>query len=917
MDHPGTRPIGRAVRQRLLGLLDTSAPLTIIESVPGCGKEALIRQRYEQLKGRCSEAAEGSQTPAVILIEFPQRALGDAQALGFAAGEFAEQLGVPRSAQSRLDSTLDALLRGKADFAQLERDLPKLISSVGGLQIFLVNYEWQASPVMDRLLVAAVSAGADVLCSLVDASDLCAAASVCGVATTIFSDDQLVFTPQEIGNLAVSFGIEPSEELIGRVHQLTAGHPLASSMLLLRALGIDRMVMSGTRVRVALGGVETDWQDAIDLSTPRDGGAPALRPVDVEAVTLPLLRSAVGMLTYAVIPFLEILSTSQGKSPFMRILDDLVTVPSIDLDALGSVLPGALRVVERLRDAGYAHIEYQPGSTGVVHWHQGMRAVLQDWLQSLPHDHRSDHASGFVMRMVSWYGEHGRPQEAAQLLQDHGDVEVLERFVSAHMIDLIWTRRVHGFLPILALPEAQRAQLPVVTVLAALETYQTIGQDEELSRRTLSIFPLLEERSRVGSVLQRLNSALSLCVGCAALEMWELHDDALLRCAEAVVEAGLAGVLERRAAGRANLIVGVLALIRGDLDLSKTLLLRVLAESDDQQGRPVALLCVRILEGYFGQALVSDAGEAEEVDTFADSSNRATWGSIDEFVALAQAWRAVWRGEPLQGLVRLRREVDRNGRLPNQPFFAWSYTLLLLIDGQAEAAYGVWQEVERLSGRDAPVGGRRLLGTTLAAFAAGRSAEAVALVGRHHEDISAQASLARALVAFSTGQQIDESQFFAGIDTAIVPRARTLLHLLIVGRRLEAGERADALARLRGIVASSSRADLEFGLRFCPKEDVEALRDQLSDELPSDVAELIARMAEVPHVLVAPKACPRLTQAERQVLTLLAEDLSNKAIAEQLFLSVNTVKSHVRAIYRKLEINSRAEAKAAAHMLLG
>jgi DNA-binding NarL/FixJ family response regulator len=55
-----------------------------------------------------------------------------------------------------------------------------------------------------------------------------------------------------------------------------------------------------------------------------------------------------------------------------------------------------------------------------------------------------------------------------------------------------------------------------------------------------------------------------------------------------------------------------------------------------------------------------------------------------------------------------------------------------------------------------------------------------------------------------------------------------------------------------------------------------------------------------------------LTQRESEVLGLLVAGLSNKAIAGRLVLGDETVKSHVRAIFRKLEVNDRANAVAVA-----
>ena len=51
-----------------------------------------------------------------------------------------------------------------------------------------------------------------------------------------------------------------------------------------------------------------------------------------------------------------------------------------------------------------------------------------------------------------------------------------------------------------------------------------------------------------------------------------------------------------------------------------------------------------------------------------------------------------------------------------------------------------------------------------------------------------------------------------------------------------------------------------------------------------------------------------LTDREQLVLRYLASTLSNAKIASELYLSVNTVKSHQRMVYRKLGVDGRRDA---------
>ena len=53
---------------------------------------------------------------------------------------------------------------------------------------------------------------------------------------------------------------------------------------------------------------------------------------------------------------------------------------------------------------------------------------------------------------------------------------------------------------------------------------------------------------------------------------------------------------------------------------------------------------------------------------------------------------------------------------------------------------------------------------------------------------------------------------------------------------------------------------------------------------------------------------PRLTDRELEVLKLVAQGMSNREIATELYISENTVKNHVRNILEKLHLHSRMEA---------
>jgi DNA-binding NarL/FixJ family response regulator len=52
----------------------------------------------------------------------------------------------------------------------------------------------------------------------------------------------------------------------------------------------------------------------------------------------------------------------------------------------------------------------------------------------------------------------------------------------------------------------------------------------------------------------------------------------------------------------------------------------------------------------------------------------------------------------------------------------------------------------------------------------------------------------------------------------------------------------------------------------------------------------------------------KLSTREKEILDFLSKGLRYKEIADNLFLSTETVRTHIRNIYEKLQVNSRTEA---------
>jgi LuxR family maltose regulon positive regulatory protein len=132
---------------------------------------------------------------------------------------------------------------------------------------------------------------------------------------------------------------------------------------------------------------------------------------------------------------------------------------------------------------------------------------------------------------------------------------------------------------------------------------------------------------------------------------------------------------------------------------------------------------------------------------------------------------------------------------------------------------------------------------------------------------------------------------------------------LVLGRALSGTDRETAaksvanavdLAAENGMlqtVAADGLAVLEL-IELAAWRVPGAWMDRLRRALPSELGR-----GPAPTGLVEP-----LTKRERDVLNLLPSRLTLREIASELFISQNTLKFHLRVIYRKLGVNSRTEA---------
>jgi DNA-binding NarL/FixJ family response regulator len=102
-----------------------------------------------------------------------------------------------------------------------------------------------------------------------------------------------------------------------------------------------------------------------------------------------------------------------------------------------------------------------------------------------------------------------------------------------------------------------------------------------------------------------------------------------------------------------------------------------------------------------------------------------------------------------------------------------------------------------------------------------------------------------------------------------------------------------------------------------PSEICDAIRAVVAGDGwldPTVTKRLISEFASRPaHDIPTPSDMAALTPKEREVLAYLALGLSNAEVGERLFISINTVRTHLNKVMMKLGVREKAQAVAAAY----
>jgi LuxR family maltose regulon positive regulatory protein len=532
----------------------------------------------------------------------------------------------------------------------------------------------------------------------------------------------------------------------------------------------------------------------------------------------------------------------------------------------------------------------------------------------------ADEVDELHRRASRWYDENGAPSPAVRHALAAGDVEHAAGLVEQAIPALLRARQepvIRGWLD--ALPDAVVRARPVLAV-GVIGTLMSSGEFEGVDGRLREVERYLDENVGSEEEFRRLPGEIQMYRAALAL----VHGDipATIGHAHRAVDRAMGD--DHLTVAGASALLGLAYWNNGDLEAAHQSYsacvegLRRAGNLSDILGCSIALADIRITQGRLGEALRT----YEQALLASRQDGTVLRGTADMYVGLSQlalerddldaATRHLLHGQELGEQAGLpqhpyRRRVamarvrlaqgDPHGALelldeaqqlyvgdffPNVRPVPALTARLLTAQGELGAALG-WAREQSLSVDDEVSYIHEFEHVTLARLVAaqGRTSDAAGLLQR---------LLAAAEAGERTGSVIEilvlqALTHHAGGDTpaALVALDRALTLAEPEGYvRVFVGEGAPMLALL-GAVAKQ-RVSWTY---------VRRLVDAFGESTPATRAQ----------GLVDP-----LSDRELQVLRLLGTDLDGPAIARELVVSLNTLRTHTRNIYTKLGVNSRRAA---------
>jgi LuxR family transcriptional regulator, maltose regulon positive regulatory protein len=520
-------------------------------------------------------------------------------------------------------------------------------------------------------------------------------------------------------------------------------------------------------------------------------------------------------------------------------------------------------------------------------------------------------------RAATWLADHGDDQRGLLHAVAAGAWDLAARLAGERWIDLLLQGEIAALRPLVDHMPPERLEADPELALAVASAMLERGDERAAEARLLAA-----ERAR-DRVPEERRSRFDVSLAAVRLYLARIRGDldAALEAGRELARRGRLepGVVETDLRALALTNLGIAELWSGDL---------ADAERQLQRGRGAAAEAGR--EWLVFIALAHLAMVAGAQDDFARAARQAreaialaeehgwerTWPAGGAYLAMATAAFLSDRLEEAETLLaRAQDALAETRERPMRAVFALLRSGILTVRGDHEAALAVVLAGSEALG-DWPVRPtiREQFGAHEALLRAelGERAQAVSLLT---ETESLPAAVIMAQLQLGEGEytaaRATVAQWMPALEHERSPAA-------VQGWLVDALA-LDAMADHDGAAASLERAldrAEPSGLRWALLGFGRSLQPLLRRQLRNGTAHgaLVREIADAlerqdghasPHgeLLIEP-----LSPRERAVLRYLPTMMSNQEIAAELFVSVNTVKTHLKAIYRKLDVQDRREA---------
>jgi LuxR family maltose regulon positive regulatory protein len=579
--------------------------------------------------------------------------------------------------------------------------------------------------------------------------------------------------------------------------------------------------------------------------------------------------------------------------------------------------------------------------------------LFADVLQARLVDEQPGQMPDLHRRASEWYEQNGEPAAAIRHALAAGDFERAADLIELAMPALRRTRqeaRLRGWLEMI--PDEVVQARPVLSVNFAgvlLMSGELEGVEGRLRDAERSLEPATSDREepRVPSAEMVVTDEEEYRRLPATIEMYRAgqalaRSDApgTVRHAQRAIELAREDDLLCRASAAA--LLGLVYWGNGDLEAGHRGYsacvegLRRAGHIADTFGCSIALADIRSTQGRLGEALRTFE---QALQVGPEQGGSVLRGTADMYVGMSEI--ACERDDlhAARQLLLRSQELGEHTGLP-QNRYRWRVAMARVVqaEGNLAAALGLLDEAERLYVSDffpnvRPVPALR----ARVWIAQGRASEALGWAHEHglsvDDDLSylrefEHITLARLLLARYQGERAERSAHEA---------ARLLERLLLAA---EAGGRTGRVIEILALRALAHQAlgDLPAALGFLDRAltlaEPEGYVRVFADEgppmtsllraaakrrpMPDYARRLLAAASGIEHHDAAEQALIEpLSERELDVLRLLGSELDGPAIARELMVSLNTMRTHTKNIYTKLAVtNRRAAVRRAAELNL-